>query len=345
MLGIFMRAAVCVVMLGAMCLSTAVAPASYEQVSAPAVVQEETQPVAVKTTVKSKVTNVTKTVKLTSDMTVEKDETLYVRDGGVLYIDTGVELTLRGKLKVAQGGELYIRGKVDAAEGSLISVSGKTKILSNGSVQLLGSFWLNATGEVKGSGKVEVLDSFSDISCKGSFKAKIKAPAPIEKDGVTYVGGVLLVNKKYDLPSDYGDGIDPAAYSAYIKLKRASGYDMPILSGYRSYSKQQQTFEYWCSIDGREVASTYSAEPGHSEHQTGLAMDITSLNQSYGQTNEGKWLAENCWKYGFIIRYPKNKTKITGYMYEPWHVRYLGASTAKLVYDSGLCLEEFLGVA
>ena len=74
-------------------------------------------------------------------------------------------------------------------------------------------------------------------------------------------------------------------------------------------------------------------------------MDISSMKQSYGNTPEGKWLAEHCWEYGFLLRYPKNSESITGYIYEPWHVRYLGKSTAKLVHDSGLTLEEFLGVA
>ena len=73
-------------------------------------------------------------------------------------------------------------------------------------------------------------------------------------------------------------------------------------------------------------------------------MDLDAFEESYGETPEGIWLAENCWRYGFIIRYPKGKEEITGYTYEPWHVRYLGKSTAKLVYDSGLTLEEFLNV-
>lgn len=331
-----------------MCFSSVAAAAPVEEIAAEVSVGIAVdEPAAVKTAAVSKpaVTDIKKTVKLTEDMTVAAGETLYVKNGGILYIDTDTTLTLNGKLKVADGGALYVRGVIDSAEGSLISISGKAKIMSSGSVELAGELWVNTTGVVKGNGSISVLDSFSDIRCIGTVTASIKAPKPVEIDGVTYVGGILLVNKQYDLPRTYGDGLDAEAYSAYVKMKRASGYDMSIVSGFRSYEKQQQTFEYWCSIDGREVASTYSAEPGHSEHQTGLAMDITSLNQSYGTTAEGKWLAENCYKYGFIIRYQKNKIKITGYMYEPWHVRYLGTSTAKLVYDSGLSLEEFLGVA
>ena len=93
-----------------------------------------------------------------------------------------------------------------------------------------------------------------------------------------------------------------------------------------------------------EAADTYSARAGHSEHQTGLAFDLNSLEESFGETREGIWLREHCWEYGFIIRYPKGKESITGYMYEPWHVRYLGKSAAKSVFESGLCLEEYLNV-
>lgn len=292
-----------------------------------------------------KVINIKGTEKLTEDTVVEQGQTMYVREGGVLYIDTGVTLTLNGSLKVAEGGAVYIRGVLDMPEGSFFSCTGKTKIMSSGSMLMGGTMWVNPAGLIKGSGSIHVLNAFDDIRCKGTVTAKIKAPEPVKIDGVTYIGGILLVNKEYSLPESYGDGLDSEAYTAYVRMKRASGYDMKIVSGFRSYTKQESTFAYWCSIDGEETASTYSARPGHSEHQTGLAMDITSLSQSYGKTAEGKWLAENCYKYGFIIRYPKGKTDITGYMYEPWHVRYLGASTAKLVHDSGLTLEEFLGVA
>ena len=227
----------------------------------------------------------------------------------------------------------------------MTSVTGKVKIQKNGVFTQGGTLRVNKGGNVFGLGTLEVVNNFSDIVCKGTVKSKIKAPAPVETDGVTTIGGVIIVNRQFDLPKDYGDGLTDETYSAYLKMREASGYDMSIVSGFRSYEKQKATFAYWASIDGAEVADTYSAQPGHSEHQTGLAMDISSLRQSYGETSEGKWLAEHCWEYGFLLRYPKGSEKITGYIYEPWHVRYLGTSTAKLLHDSGLTLEEFLGVA
>lgn len=289
--------------------------------------------------------NITNTCVISSDCVLPKGATLYVKNGGKLYIKEGADVTLNGTLKIASGGAVFVKGQLISAKSSKISATGRLKIQQVGTLSLGGILQVNKGGMVYGLGTLEVLNKFSDISCKGTVTAKIKAPAPVEQNGVTTVGGVLIVNREFSLPEDYGSGLDADTYSAYLAMREASGYDMEIVSGFRSYEKQKATFEYWASIDGWEAADRYSAQPGHSEHQTGLAMDITSLNQSYGKTAEGKWLAAHCWEYGFILRYPKGGEDITGYIYEPWHVRYLGKSTAKLVHDSELTLEEFLGVA
>lgn len=270
----------------------------------------------------------------------------YVKSGQTMLINADTTYTLSGTLVVESGATLYICGTLDAKSGSMIMNNGTIRIYEGGLLRLGGYLCVAKDAQIRGLGTLQVLNRFDDINCVGTVRTKIDAPEPVTKNGITTVGGVLIVNKQYSIPKTYGDGLDADAYSAFLKMKEASGYDtMSIISGFRSYEKQESTFAYWCSVDGYEVAKTYSAEPGHSEHQTGLAMDITSLNQSYGKTAEGKWLAAHCHEYGFIIRYPKGKSDITGYMYEPWHVRYLGSSTAKLVYDSGLTLEEFLGVA
>lgn len=165
--------------------------------------------------------------------------------------------------------------------------------------------------------------------------------------GVTYVDGILIANKTYSLPWNYGSGLTAEMNSALNKMFAAAasaGYNLYVRSGYRSYSRQNTLYNNYCKRDGKAAADTYSARPGHSEHQTGLAADINSLETSWGKTPEGKWLAANCYKYGFIIRYPAGKEDKTGYQYEPWHVRYLGVETATAVYKSGLCLEEYLGI-
>ena len=293
----------------------------------------------------TKITDVTKTQYIRKDTDIPEDETLYVRDGGRLYVMDGAVLTVKGKLKCAAGGEIYVRGAIDAESGSTVSISGKLKILSMGSFDLGGKLSVNSAGIIKGNGCLNVLNDFSDISCVGTVSAKINAPKPITKDGLTTVGGIVIANKEIGLPKDYGSGLDRSTYNAFLRMKKDSGYNMSIISGFRSYEKQVEVFAYWCMVDGEELAKATSAVPGHSEHQTGLVIDVSSLEKSYGSTAEGKWLAANCYKYGFIIRYPEGKEDITGYDYEPWHIRYLGVSTAKLVHDSGLTLEEFLGLA
>lgn len=169
----------------------------------------------------------------------------------------------------------------------------------------------------------------------------------INKDGLTYVEGVLIVNKKYSLPKDYGSGVDEEAYNQLKLLQESAkkaGYNIPLRSGYRSYERQETIYNNYVKVYGQKRTDTFSARPGHSEHQTGLAFDVGKIDDNYGNTKEGKWLSDNAHLYGFIIRYPKGKQDITGYKYEPWHIRYLGVNLATKVYNSGLCLEEYLNI-
>lgn len=128
---------------------------------------------------------------------------------------------------------------------------------------------------------------------------------------------------------------------------REDGYELCGVSGYRSYSRQKQIFINNILTKGREYTLKYSAVPGASEHQTGLAMDVSckslryNLSTSFSETPEGKWLAQNAHHYGYIIRYPKGKAHITGYAYEPWHIRYVGKGLAKYLYENDLTLEEY----
>jgi D-alanyl-D-alanine carboxypeptidase len=125
------------------------------------------------------------------------------------------------------------------------------------------------------------------------------------------------------------------------------GQKLMLASGYRSYDLQVGLYKFYVSSDGQVSADTYSARPGHSEHQTGLAVDleptsrICELQDCFGDTNEGKWLAANSYKYGFIIRYPKDKQSLTGYEYEPWHIRYVGAELAQSLHRTGQTLEQY----
>ncbi|MCA1320260.1 D-alanyl-D-alanine carboxypeptidase family protein [Bacillus tianshenii] len=167
-----------------------------------------------------------------------------------------------------------------------------------------------------------------------------------------YINGILLVNKFHALPSDYAPGESATARSAFNSMKgaaKSAGLEIVATSTYRSYSTQRSLYDNYVKVYGKAKADTFSALPGHSEHQTGLAFDIGGKDSShwaedsFAYTAEGKWLARNAHHYGFIVRYPKGKEHITGYQYEPWHFRYVGVTNATNIFNSGLSLEEYLG--
>ena len=167
--------------------------------------------------------------------------------------------------------------------------------------------------------------------------------------GVTYIDGYLVVNKTYDLPSDYGDGLTDETVNAFNKMNDDAikeGLNLYISSGYRSYSTQNSIYNSYVSVDGKENADTYSARAGHSEHQTGLAFDLNTIDDSFTYTKEGRWVHDNCYKYGLILRYPMGKEDVTGYMHESWHLRYVGEDLASKLYNNGdwITLEEYFGI-
>jgi LAS superfamily LD-carboxypeptidase LdcB len=128
----------------------------------------------------------------------------------------------------------------------------------------------------------------------------------------------------------------------------AAGSAIGVESAYRSYADQQRVFAKWVTLYGRAQALRISARPGHSEHQLGLTIDfrsdppVATLNNSWGTTAAGKWMRNHAWEYGFIMSYPKGKSSLTCYDYEPWHFRYVGRDLAALVHASGLTLREYL---
>lgn len=181
-----------------------------------------------------------------------------------------------------------------------------------------------------------------------------------------------IVNKKRPLPAGYipNDLVVPSVTlrlssgSEQMKLSsklandvvdlfnaaKTAGYPLVLASGYRSYAYQVQLYNGYVQKDGQAAADRYSAKPGTSEHQTGLAFDVCAINascdlqQSFGQTPTGKWLAGYAYQYGFIIRYIDGKESVTGYKYEPWHLRYVGKELAGQLHTSGQTMEEFFGL-
>lgn len=169
------------------------------------------------------------------------------------------------------------------------------------------------------------------------------------KNGVTYIDGILVANKTYSVPSNYGSGLTNETLKAFNKMKEAAkneGLNIYISSGFRSYATQRTIYNNYVARDGKAEADRYSARPGYSEHQTGLAFDVNTISSAFDNTNEAKWLSKNCYKYGFILRYPKGKESETGYMYESWHFRYVGEEFASKLYNNGdwITVETYFGI-
>jgi len=173
---------------------------------------------------------------------------------------------------------------------------------------------------------------------------------------------LVLVNKYNQLPAGYeqynlvnmsrehtvNDGkqylLAGVAYENYIKMSddaKKDGLSMKVLSAYRTENYQRNLYNNKVRTTGRVNADNYSARPGHSEHQTGLAVDISSTKGTFEYTPEFKWLQKHAHEYGYILRYPKGKEWITGYSYEPWHYRYVGVDAAKIIYEEGITYEEY----
>ena len=242
-------------------------------------------------------------------------------------------ITLKGSknitIKVNGNYEEDGYNAIDNLDGDITS---KVKVSRNVDFNKVGTYYITY--------KVE--DSNGNV---GSNTRTINV---IENVEITYIKGILLVNKKYHLPANYNPGVNGEAYNALKRLQNdasIAGYGLPLLSGFRSYNDQKYLFNSYVAKDGEALASTYSARPGQSEHQTGLAFDIGKISDGFGDTPSGIWLRDNAHKYGFIIRYLKGKESITGYKYEPWHVRYVGENAATEIYNMGVTLEEYLGVA
>ena len=158
-------------------------------------------------------------------------------------------------------------------------------------------------------------------------------PENLEEIDITYArSGMKLVSEAKQ------------AFETLSQKKKKDGMNIIAMSSYRSYTYQLNLYNKYVGADGKEAADTYSARAGYSEHQTGLAVDVynkTLPYTSFEETEEFTWMQENAYKYGFILRFPKDKVNITGYQYEAWHYRYVGKETAKYIHDHNITLEEY----
>lgn len=211
------------------------------------------------------------------------------------------------------------------------------------------------TSDKKGDNQInEVIQSEKDNQEKLKYEAIQKAKQnyiPGEKP--LYINGILIVNKEFGIPRNFASDYNSEALSQYYKMEsdaKKDGLEINIRSGYRTTEVQESLFNAYVKKDGLEKANRYSAKPGYSEHETGLAFDISngdyvkSIGDWFTDTPQAKWLYENAHKYGFVLRYPPGKEHITGYKYESWHYRYIGVEHSKHFAQNNLTIEEYVGL-
>ena len=180
------------------------------------------------------------------------------------------------------------------------------------------------------------LNKINILVNKYNYLDKNYVPDNLEKVSSTYaLNNMKLVNTAKD------------AYEQMAKDAAKSNMKLVIMSSYRSYDYQVDLYNRYAKKDGKDKADTYSGRPGFSEHQTGLAFDVYNGKVDYTKfetTKEFNWMQENAYKYGFILRFPKDKELETGYIYESWHYRYVGQDMAKEIKESNICLEEYMAM-
>ena len=201
-------------------------------------------------------------------------------------------------------------------------------------------------------------ESVNKQEAKEHIKEKTSSAKPTDTD-LAYNGRyysvhgkyeeILIVNKRYPLSPQYNPGENAIAKAALLKLiedMQTAGYAISSqYSGFRSYDTQADLYQNYVNRDGKEAADRYSARPGYSEHQSGLAFDlIDTKGNLLEETDASQWLLQHAHRYGFIVRYLEGKEHSTGYMPESWHLRYIGQE-AKEIAESGKSLEEYFGIS
>lgn len=288
---------------------------------------------------------------------------------------TGIMLDL-GQDEAAPGSRVPLRVIADFSDGSTSDVTSETSFtVKPAESAVVDSGVLVVSSQVRSGDTIEVVASYGEFTASSTVLTKysLAETVALNENGLPVIINCtaidVLVNKERNLPANYipPDLVKPdvrfsfsgeherqlmraeaaRALEELFAAAKAEGIELAAVSGYRSYETQKRIFNNNVANKGLEEASKFSARPGQSEHQTGLAMDVSAasvgyrLVQEFGETKEGQWLKEHAHKFGFIIRYPKGKEHITGYLYEPWHLRYVGRPLAQILVQSELTLEEF----
>lgn len=264
---------------------------------------------------------------------------------------TTLTITLAAMLLVAGCQEQEIK-QIDRKESSQVEISSEQTndkqkqddSPNDDNTLTLPAQYFNQTLEIDGKSVIQNYENTLALVNKTYYLPDTYIPSDLVRADVQYSFGDVEVEKAL---------LRQEAARALEKMFEAAEKENIALfavSGYRSYKRQEEVFNAEVVKSGEEYAESVVAIPGQSEHQTGLAIDISAesvqfdLTKSLEDTAEGQWLAEHAHEYGFILRYPKGKEEITGYSFEPWHFRYVGINFAKTMYDKQLTLEEYFEI-
>lgn len=293
--------------------------------------------------------------KYSNSVTVKKTKSELLEEKGVILVNK--ESFIEDANKLLEKG--YNATEINQIY-EYMSDKNIKKILENDYINLE-EFYLISNFEFDNIERYKAYQSIEGITLSDAVtRVNLKLDLPFYSE-ITEIDDpssiLVLVNKANALPSNYiPDDLVPIpsfpnlqlrddAIEDFEKLLAAAKLDNVILipySTYRSYDYQDGLYNKYLNTDPKEVVDTYSARPGHSEHQTGLALDVKSSSHWYNLTEEDyKWMLDNSYKYGFIIRYPKDNSSITGYKEEPWHIRYIGVEHATKVHEENITYDEY----
>lgn len=296
------------------------------------------------------------------------NEVLKSKDYNKKYLDNYVKIEYTAHNNLASVINMLVDKNYNNAEISLILKAGNDKEIE---AFAKGNYIENISGFLN--------YDFSKLSNIGRYIEYKNLTFEDYKETVTYVnigldmpyyensreitsfGDTILLNKYNKLSENYNPAdlvkIDKdyavddkqsgerKAVMAFMKMAndaKSEGYEIFVNSAYRSYASQQETWDTYLNSYGENYVNNYVARPGYSEHQTGLAFDVASRNSKvFKESKEYKWMLDNAYKYGFILRYSKEKEDITGYRNEPWHYRYVGEEIAKYIYENNVTFDEY----
>lgn len=261
----------------------------------------------------------------------------------------------------------FFKGKLSKLGYSKEEIKIINKNLSKKEIDKIDSYYKNLASYSSISYfHIENMDRYDNLKKSSDYNNEeiiMRVNTNIDKPYYTDVKNIInpndnlvLVNKYYAFDESYVPEDLTQVENTYMRKEaadnmvkmvtdmRTQGLTVILLSGYRGYNKQVMLYNGYIKKDGKDKADTYSARPGHSEHQSGLAMDLSNtwdLYEGFENTPEFAWLSDHAHEYGYILRYTKDKVYMTGYVYEPWHYRYVGIDVATKIHDENLTFEEY----